>query len=362
MKILERQKLEIKKKYILIAALVFSFIIVLQIGSRGSSSTLKISVSNIVFFVTNYCLWALMIDYIYGAVKPFNASNKWNSFQLLKASISLLILVIFHLIVSNILYYSFVIFTTHISISDAIISFYPFILKSLLSRVIDLVIIIILLKILQTYFTVQKQRMQVLSLENELNTAQLETLRWQLNPHFLFNSLHTLNTLIGYDNDRAQDMVVKITTLLRKMLSQKEVHLISFEEELEYFKNYLDIEQERFYDRLEISLEISEKVNEILVPTLMLQPLIENAFKHGISRIEGKGKIKLQASIIENQFIIIITNSIPEENKTPMKISTKVGLQNLKNRLDKVFGENYNFSTKKEKKLFIATLIINITE
>lgn len=359
MKILERQKLNIKKQYILIAAIVLSFIIVLQISGTAASNTFKISIRDVVFFIANYTIWALMIEYIYGAVKPFNISGNWNTTIISKAFISLIILVFVHLILTNIIYYSFVIFTSGISIVEAFNSFKPFILKSILSRFVDLLVIIVLLKIIQIYLTAQKQKLHVLSLENELNMAQLETLRWQLNPHFLFNSLHTLNTLIGYDDERAQEMIIKITNLLRKMLSQKEVHLITFKEELEYFKNYLEIEQERFYDRLNVKLEIENETNNILVPTLMLQPLIENAFKHGISRIEGKGKIKLKASIIDNNLVIKISNTIPKVTAFPSPLSTKVGLINLKNRLDKVFGENYEFVTVKDENLFIATIKIN---
>lgn len=362
MKILERQKLNIKKKYILIAAILLSFIIVLQINSTNTSNTLKVTLSDIVFFIANYSLWALMIEYVYGAVKPFNVSSNWNLLLIFRAFISLIILVFIHLIITNIIYYSFVIFKTGISVLEAFNNFKPFILKSILSRCIDVFVIIILLKILQTYVTVQKQKLQVLTLENELNVAQLETLRWQLNPHFLFNSLHTLNTLIGYDDERAQEMIIKITNLLRKMLSQKEVHLITFEEELEYFKNYLEIEQERFYDRLNVKLEIEKETNNILVPTLMLQPLIENAFKHGISRIEGKGDIHLKASTIERQLVISICNTIPKEGSVPSPLSTKVGLVNLKNRLDKVFGGNYEFSTIKENNQFTATIKIDQKE
>lgn len=358
MKILERQKLEIKKKFIVVSALVFSFIIALQIASSGDSNTLKISISNFVFFISNYCFWALIIEYIYGAVKPFKASSKWNFSSLITSFFSLLILVIIHLIITNIVYYSFLILTTHINVLDAFQAFQPYILKSILSRVVDLIVIIALLKILQTYFSAQKQKMQILSLENELNMAQLETLRWQLNPHFLFNSLHTLNTLIGYDDDRAQEMIIKITNLLRKMLSQKEVHLITFKDELEYFKNYLEIEQERFYDRLVINTHIDKKAYNILVPTLILQPLIENAFKHGISKIEGKGLIDLKVLFIDNRLEIEISNSISNDYSILIQNSTKIGLQNLKKRLDRVYGENYKFSTKKKGVLFIAKLTI----
>lgn len=359
MKILERQKLNIKKSYILLAAVVLSFIIVIQIGVSGTSNTLKIALSDVVYFISNYGIWALMIEYIYGAVKPFNASKKWKNSLIFKAFFSLIILVFIHLILTNIIYYSFVMITSGISAIEAFNSFKPFILKSFFSRWLDVLVIIVLLKILQTYLTVQKQKLQVLTLENELNIAQLETLRWQLNPHFLFNSLHTLNTLIGYDDERAQEMIIKITNLLRKMLSQKEVHLITFKEELEYFKNYLEIEQERFYDRLNVKLEIDEETSSIKVPTLMLQPLIENAFKHGISRIEGEGKIDLKASIIGNELVIKISNSIPENHKTPIEESTKVGLQNLKNRLDKIYGDNYKFSTEKKQQIYTATIKIN---
>ena len=97
--------------------------------------------------------------------------------------------------------------------------------------------------------------------------------------------------MIGFDDVKARSIVIKMTHLLRKMLNEKNRHIITLEEEIEYFKNYLAIEQERFNDRLLVTYKLEETTKSLEVPALVLQPLIENAFKHGIALIEGKCEI-----------------------------------------------------------------------
>jgi len=145
---------------------------------------------------------------------------------------------------------------------------------------------------------------------------------------------------------------------MRKTLDQRGKHLISLEEELEYIQNYLDIEQERFHDRLKIELDIANDAKQIQVPALMLQPLIENAFKHGISLIETEGEIHLSGVLDYGNLILELRNSVPNETKLSKVPSNKLGLSNLKKRLDQVYGNYYEFSTKKEGAFFIVRMII----
>ena len=124
-------------------------------------------------------------------------------------------------------------------------------------------------------------------------------------------------------------MIIKVTHLLRNLLDQRGKHLIAFEEELAYFERYLDIEQERFHDRLTVNFDIEEATKPVLVPTLMLQPLIENAFKHGISLIEEKAQIKLSASIKDQKLAIKLSNSIPKDGRQNIFSEAIIPLEQL---------------------------------
>lgn len=359
MQILRKHRLNIRRGYLYLVALILSFIVVLQVSNTADVQSMYGILKYSVFFLTNYFVWVFMIDYIYGAIHPINSKNISLVKILLQAFISLFILLLLHLVITNIVYYTYLILTSDLTLSGVYKDFKPFIFKSIVSRLLDVAVIVVIIKIIDAYSTIQKQQIKVISLENQLHLSQLETLRSQLDPHFLFNTLHTLNTLIGYDNEKARSMVIKVTNLLRKILDQRGENLITLEEELEYFMDYLDIEHERFHDRLDVKVEIMDEARTSNVPALILQPLIENAFKHGISLLEGKGAIVLRAQIIDASLIIELSNSIPiSKNQFRAKHSTKVGLENLKNRLQQIFGENHEFLTKEEKGLFIAKLII----
>ncbi|GAB5555288.1 MAG: histidine kinase [Saprospiraceae bacterium] len=357
MHILKKQSPNLAKKYIFLAALFSAFVVVLQLSNTGNGGNIQVILGHIVLFTSNYLVWALMIDYIYGAIQPI---IKWElEFRpLLEMFTSLIILAIVHVVVTNIIYYSYLGIISDLTIEAAYQSFRPYLIRSTLSRFLDLSIISFLLKIVDTSQTVQKQKLQVIALENQLHISQLETLRAQVNPHFLFNTMHTLHALIGYDNVKAKSMIIKVNVLLRKMLNQNNKHLIPLEEELEYFRNYLEIEQERFNDRLQIEFDVDENTHAFLVPSLMLQPLIENAFKHGISLIEGKGVIKLSTKMVAENLVVKLSNTLPKKGHAFPASSTKVGLSNLKNRLEQLFSENYLFSTLKKDGLFIVQLTL----
>lgn len=354
MQILNAKKPNFKKKYAYLGAVIISLIIVFQVG-LSNGNIFRLFLGNAILVFSTYLLWAYLIEYLNGVLPSFR-KKYFDLKQLLSVVVSVFVLIIFHLIITNILYYSFITLTTKQTFFEGLNSFKPFVLKSILSRVLDVIVIILILKIYETYHENQQQKLKVIQLEKELHSTQLQILRAQLNPHFLFNSLHILNTLIGFDNDKAQSILLKITNLLRKILTIEQTPIITFDEELEYFKDYLEIEQERFFDRLTITLDIDDNTRKIKIPTLILQPLIENAFKHGVSLVEKDAIVKLSAKLKERFLEIELINSVPTESKNIPKNSTKVGLKNLNEKLKSVFGNDFHFSTQKEENVFVVKL------
>jgi sensor histidine kinase YesM len=313
-----------------------------------------------ILFASNYVVWVLLIEYLYGSIKSFQDKSKSRFVRMVEVLLSLALLVLFHLIVTNILYYTYLVMATDLTVDGVWTDFQPFLFKSILSRVLDVVVIVFLIKLLEGYWTLQKQKLQVVSLENQLHLSQLEALRAQLDPHFLFNTLHTLHALIGYDDRKAKSMLIKVTSLMRKTLEQRGRHLISLEEELEYVQNYLDIEQERFHDRLNVILDMTQQAKQLQVPALILQPLIENAFKHGISLLETAGEIRLSAQIADGQLVLELQNSVPLETKHSPIPSNGLGLTNLKKRLTQEYGKTYTFSADRNGSFFVVRIQIEI--
>ncbi len=229
--------------------------------------------------------------------------------------------------------------------------------KATLSRMIDFMVIASVLKVITINKILNEKNIRLINLESQLNQTQLSALKAQLNPHFLFNSLHAVSTLIGYDDDKARNMTIKISGLLRKMLEDPDKHTHTLREEMDYISDYLEIEQERFFDRLEIDLKLEESSLAAEVPNLLLQPIVENAFKHGISQLEGKGFIKIRSRISQDYQVlnVCIENSSPGNSS---ETSLGVGLENAKKRLYQLYGTTAELIAKPIKGTFKVELTI----
>lgn len=357
------RKPPIRYSYIYIAALLFSIVVLIQTSKSGIEGAFVIELQYIVFYSINYLVWAVLINWVYGLTKLLDNIIKHKTFTLiLTLLIAVICMVCVHLIISNIFYYAYFFITIKaFTIDQALVSFSNAIIPSIASRLVDLLIILLILKIIDAFQTVQKRNLQLAKLENLLHVSELQSLKAQLQPHFLFNALHAMHTLIGHDDIKAKSMVIKMSSLLRKMLDHRDKEVVSFEEELNYLKDYSEIEEERFHDRLSVHFNIEEATKKILVPVLMLQPLAENAFKHGISLVEGASVIHVSSKIVGDDLIIEMSNTIPLEDQTNTVQSTKFGLKNLEERLQQLYGDSYTFKTEKKEGIFKVLIIIKTT-
>lgn len=183
-------------------------------------------------------------------------------------------------------------------------------------------------------------------LSNELTQAQLQALKLQLNPHFLFNTLHTISslTLIG-DGKTSANVTTRLGDFLRRTLDYEEQQLVTLAKELEFFDLYLDIESIRFKDRLTIEKKIEDDLLGIKVPNLILQPLVENAVKHGIARSKGTGLIRLEIKLLNDRLQVRIYNDGPLLSE---HISEGIGLSNIQQRLEKLYDRNFDFSLEND--------------
>jgi two-component system LytT family sensor kinase len=174
---------------------------------------------------------------------------------------------------------------------------------------------------------------QMLQLSKDAELAQL---RQQLQPHFLFNSLNSINALVGTQPQKAREMVLQLSEFLRGTIRKDSQSWISLQEELNYLKMYLDIERVRFGHRLIVDFQVGDEVNSVKLPQLLIQPLVENAIKHGLYGVTGEVRIQVIGRRADNYFILEVSNPFDPES-TPAE-GTGFGLSSVSRRLFLLFG------------------------
>lgn len=188
------------------------------------------------------------------------------------------------------------------------------------------------------YRQVRARELRTARLETRLMESQLQTLQQQLHPHFLFNTLHAILSLIHRDPDRAELMIERLSDLLRITLHKVGTQEVELAEELEYMNAYLDIQQIHFGDRLRIACRIDAAAMDVMVPTLILQPLVENAIRHGLEPMVRAGTLTIEAKADGDTLSLRVRDDgagLPKQ----WQRREGVGLTNTRSRLDRLYGE-----------------------
>ena len=175
--------------------------------------------------------------------------------------------------------------------------------------------------------------------------VELKALKAQMNPHFLFNALNSISALVTQDAKLARQMIASLSELLRVSLENRDKMLVPLKEELDFARLYLGIEQIRFGDRMEVHEEIDSELLNMPFPALVLQPLLENAIKHGVAKRRGKGDIRLGIKRRNNHIECFVLNSVAKNRFKGQKRTTTngTGLQNIRQRLDLLYEDKYDF-------------------
>jgi sensor histidine kinase YesM len=179
-------------------------------------------------------------------------------------------------------------------------------------------------------------------LEKQLAQSQLDALRMQLHPHFLFNTLNSISVLMRDDTQAANRMLLRLSELLRVALKSESKQEIPLREELEFLGSYLEIEQTRFQDRLTVNFDIEKDTLDAYVPNLILQPIVENAIRHGIAPRAEAGLIQIQARRENGSVELCVKDNGAGLSETE-GIESGIGLSNTRKRLEKLYGERYGF-------------------
>lgn len=198
-----------------------------------------------------------------------------------------------------------------------------------------------------TYYQKYREReLRASQVEAELARAELQALRMQLHPHFLFNTLNSISALMYTDVEGADSMLTRLSDLLRSSMRDSNAHEVCLKEELEFIDKYLEIEKFRFAERLTVRKAISPDTLEALVPHLVLQPLVENAIRHGIASQTAPGLIEIGASR-ENGSLFLQVRDNGRTAQEPLKEG--IGLSNTRERLKHLYGATQSFTLQRDK-------------
>ena len=195
-----------------------------------------------------------------------------------------------------------------------------------------------------------------LRLEASIKEIELNNLKSQLNPHFIFNALNSIRALVDENPGKSKQAINQLSNILRNSLSTGKRGLMKFEDELKIVKDYLGLESIRFEERLHTEFEIDPDSRDFLVPPLMIQTLVENGIKHGISKLTAGGVIQMKTTVRNDRLNIQIRNSGRYLNGS-MRNSNGLGLENTRQRLKLIYGDKASFRILTENDTFVLTEI-----
>jgi hypothetical protein len=204
----------------------------------------------------------------------------------------------------------------------------------------DYIIIVAAAHAYEYFKRAHDQELERAELQQALATSELQALKTQLHPHFLFNTLQGISALIDTDKARAKAMLLKVSSLLRGVLQYGSADLISLEEELRFVEDYLSLQKMRLENRLELSWEIHADTRQLPVPQLIMQPLVENAILHGVACCRSGGWVRIMSRRLEGTLQIQIRNSVGGGERRGIGL----GLQNTKARLRHLYADEADLS------------------
>ena len=289
----------------------------------------------------NFLFWALLLPLAYMSLQrwPLTSDPAWRSFLVL--SVIGLGIGTLHEVTTSAIYYT-------ILWSQGDFKFEPEYLNwavhalppAILSRFLEFWVLVGVLTAAMHYKQMREKQQQLALLQNELQSAQLQALKKQLQPHFLFNTLNTVSALMDENVADARKVLSRLGQLLRITLDKEQRDRVTLAREVDYIRNYLDIESVRFHDRLTVTYDIPEQLSTALVPSMMLQPLVENAIKHGPDATSDRVDIHLTARHTAGQLVVTVQDNGKgcKDVRQAMEHGG-IGLRNVHDRLRLLFGD-----------------------
>ncbi|NAS30730.1 sensor histidine kinase [Flavobacteriaceae bacterium R38] len=203
-----------------------------------------------------------------------------------------------------------------------------------------------------------KQIKSIINLRNEKVKAEVLHLQSQVNPHFFFNILNNLYGLVKTDADKAQELILKLSNMMRYSIYDGQKNLVTLEEEIDYLKNYIELHKMRYHKKIEVDCDFQVQEKEYKVMPLLFIILLENAFKHGVENLRKNAYVKVNLTTIENEIRFSVENNF---DSTELTSQPGIGLKNLKRRLELVYPKKHSLSYSITEDVYTALLILKLT-
>lgn len=318
-----------------------------------------------------YEKWQLALDYFanifflvsisYGLKQVFNKKINLNDFKFWE-----ILKIFFMFIIAALIYYLVLISYNYLMLNYVYLR--PEVLEHPSQNATRQIVFVIVMCFIfyqwTVFYTLSKSTEQLKNnlverakLESTLKESQLNALKGQINPHFMFNSLNNIRGLILENPEKSREMITRLSEMLRYSLTKNDINAISIEEEIEVVDNFIAISKIQFEERLEFKKEIQLETLKMQIPPMVIQLLIENAVKHGIANIKSGGEVKLTTKISNNNLVIEVSNT---GKLTIDENSTQLGLQNIKERIALLYGNSASFSLLEEVDKVKATINLPI--
>lgn len=222
--------------------------------------------------------------------------------------------------------------------------------NGLLSYIILYAFIVAISYVLDSKERLARQRTETARLNEQLSQAQLDALRRQIEPHFLFNTLNSIAGLVREKrNDDAVNMIVRLSDFLRRVVEKSNRQNASLGEEMEFLRKYLDIQKVRFAERLQVNVNVPRELLPAVVPSLILQPMVENAVKHGVAKRAQGGMIRIAAIRSNGMLNLSVYNDGPSLPVGWCESSSGTGISNVRSRLQALYGDKFELSLRNQE-------------
>ncbi len=218
------------------------------------------------------------------------------------------------------------------------------VISSLDFGMVNYFLVLLCFHMVDYYSRYEESRIRTVHLEAQLARAQLQALKMQLHPHFLFNTLHAISELVHEDAFAAERMIAKLSDFLRLTIDHAGVPEVTLREEMDFLSRYLEIEKMRFEDRLSVEFALDRGTLDARVPNLILQPLVENALKHGLGRQTRAGVLRIESGRVDGTLWMRVFDNGPGFNPVVKPLRQGVGLTNTRERLERLYNGNHLFA------------------
>lgn len=359
------KNLPVPVPYLVIAALTVSVFFIVKAYTNHVINAYNFSFSWLLTGLKisiSYVLWVVFTPVIYSLTKGLQDHNRQIALRIFIFLTGCLLLASGHQLIAS-------------RLDDVINYLNSGYMKSFLGTN-NLVVLVIgsfssfieLLVIVAVFFAVDYQKKYIRN-QKQLIAAQLNALKMQLQPHFLFNTLHSIASMIDIDTRNAQKMLRKLGDLLRRLLEYDAEQMVTVADELKFIKDYLDLEQVRYQDRVIIHYTVAEAALAAKIPNMIFQPLVENAVKYGILPTIDNGEIiisiQLETSSVWNGKAVSleISNTFNAQNTSVQQKSTGIGLQNIKKRLQQFYEDRFLFTSHfMTPELYVAKITLPLIQ